>query len=470
MQQAALQNVDLSGLAAEQDEKLADYFITTNQYRRVRTGQDFLILGQKGSGKSAIAFMLAREASWTPLDLSPNQFLWDRVRIFSKSGVEAPHAQKYAWYLTLFQVIANWAIISLSAEKSSHQASARKFLNDENLLLDEFSLVEAIKRTVQGVAVSISSVIELSFAKNSIEPRRPVMAKLEQELGNLDQDLGANERRLAVIVDKLDEFWDSSPEANSRLIGLLLACKEVNYRYRNMKIFVFLRSDIYRTLVFADKDKFPATTAEIKWTQNSLINLLRKRITVSLGIENANKDPTDAIMVNEVIGVRGRGGKRKTLEYILDRIHERPRDLLSFCNTAQKIALSREHSLIESGDVLEAENAFSITKRDNMTAEYSIGFPRIGALIESLAGSRARLSDEVIRRALKDTCEKTGVAQETALKKLFEYEIIGVAEGGKEFYYYSEPGVMEKVGMKSTIYCIHPILRHALHTVEVRTY
>jgi hypothetical protein len=470
-QETDLQRVDLGGLAAEQDQRLEDYFLETNDYNRVRTGTSSLILGQKGSGKSAIAIMIAKESAWTSLDLSPNQYLWERVKKFSEAGVEPPHAQKYAWYLTLFQVIVNWAIVSLSSEVSSNIGSARKFLLEENLLLDEETLIETIKKTVKGVAVSISSVIEVSFAKNPVATRRPVMAKLEKELALLDDDLQANKVRLAVIVDRLDEFWDSTFDANSRLIGLLLASKEINYRYKNIKIFVFLRSDIYRTIVFPDKDKFPAITVEIKWRRDSLKDMLMKRVSVSLNLgPSTYKEPTDAIMSAEVRGVRGRGGRRKTLEYILDRIHERPRDLLTFCNTAKNVALSKGHARMESEDILDAEEAFSVMKKDNMKAEYSAAFTFVGTLLESLAGSRERMSDEVIRRALKDACERTGTSQEMALKRLFEYEMIGIVQKGDERYYYGDPGIIERVGMKSAVYCVHPSLRRALRTIEVRSY
>ncbi len=469
-----LQKVDLGGLAAEEDANLERYFLTTNNFAKVHDEQAFLVLGQKGSGKSSIALMLAKDPNKAVLDLSPNQFLWSRVKEFTDTGVPSPHAEKYAWALTIFQSAANWAIFGMPQDDGSEsRSSLKRFLQEQNLLLHELTFLETIKRQIGKVALSIGSIAELSFDKDRAQPKRPVMAELNRQLDNVDKEFEAGHRHVSIVIDKLDEFWDGSDDANNRLIGLLLAAREMNYRLKNLKTFVFLRSDIYRTLRFPDKDKFPAIYTAITWTEQGLTDLLEKRVAVSLGIKPG--DALQRLMVAEVTGVRSRGGRRKALDYIFDIIHERPRDLLTFCNFAKEEALSKNHHLIESEDLTSAYAVFSNTKRGNIEAEYSAAFPPIGTLLEALARSRVRVSYEVLRRTLQDACQKGSLEPDSAIRALVEREVLGVVERGeggeaRELYYYNEPSITERIGMKSTVYCIHPSLRPALRTVEVRTY
>ena len=463
-----LDRVDLGGLAAEEDTNLEKYFLATREFAKVRDEQAFLVLGQKGSGKSTIALMIADERKGNVLDLSPNQFLWTRVKEFTQLGVPSPHAEKYAWSLTIFQAIANWIIYALRDTKSEKREAIREFLCQQHLLLNEPAFLDTLRNQPSRVGASFGSAVELSYVKEPTPPDKPVMAELEREFQNADVEIAASGSSLAVVIDKLDEFWDNTTASNNRLIGLLLAVREINYRLKHIKLFLLLRSDIYRALLFPDKDKFPGVTVEIRWNEGGLIDLLQKRVAVSLSADATDKTAIQRIMVTEVTGVRGRAGTRRSLDYIIDRIHERPRDLLTYCHYAKEQALSRKHSIIESDDIVDAETKFSETKRDNIRAEYSLWLPNIDTFLESLARSRERVSNEVLQRTLQDACAKTSLQFESALRKLIECEILGVVDKGAELYYYREPSIVERVGFRSTVYCIHPSLRRALRTIEVR--
>lgn len=49
-----LSKIDLGKDEAEQDERLKEYFLKTTSYENALTGKKTIIVGRKGSGKSAI--------------------------------------------------------------------------------------------------------------------------------------------------------------------------------------------------------------------------------------------------------------------------------------------------------------------------------------------------------------------------------------------------------------------------------
>ena len=55
-----LSKIDLGKDEAEQDERLKEYFLKTTSYNNALTGKKTIIVGRKGSGKSAI-FTLVQE-------------------------------------------------------------------------------------------------------------------------------------------------------------------------------------------------------------------------------------------------------------------------------------------------------------------------------------------------------------------------------------------------------------------------
>lgn len=83
-------------------------------------------------------------------------------------------------------------------------------------------------------------------------------------------------RNIIITIDQLDETWleGEIEEYSKILISLINVCKEINnsQKYgKNLKCVIFLRTDIYETLRFNDKNKIHQSSAiEIRWDESSL--------------------------------------------------------------------------------------------------------------------------------------------------------------------------------------------------------
>jgi len=78
-----IRDLTLGGLAAEQDNYLAQYCVETSMFRRVALGHTKILIGNRGSGKSAIFRILAqkeRQQGSLVEEILPNDYLYDLLQ------------------------------------------------------------------------------------------------------------------------------------------------------------------------------------------------------------------------------------------------------------------------------------------------------------------------------------------------------------------------------------------------------
>ncbi len=103
-----LEQIDLGKDEAEQDARLHEYFLRTGYYRNALEGRKTLIIGRKGSGKSAIFILMQRElgnAGKLVIPITPDQYAWTALKDYREKGILPEHAHTNSWKLTLLTSI-----------------------------------------------------------------------------------------------------------------------------------------------------------------------------------------------------------------------------------------------------------------------------------------------------------------------------------------------------------------------------
>jgi hypothetical protein len=142
---------------------------------------------------------------------------------------------------------------------------------------------------------------------------------IEYVIGSLNP-----ENKYHILFDQLDLGFDpSNPEYYNRVIGLLLAAKEINRaakeRGKQLSVIIFLRDDIYNSLKFEDKNKLTQSAATIiEWDLpggHTLIELVERRLTEVL------RESEDEVVKWENVFDEGQlmTGKQTKYNYITDR-------------------------------------------------------------------------------------------------------------------------------------------------------
>jgi ABC-type proline/glycine betaine transport system ATPase subunit len=77
--------IDFGALAAERDKALSDHFVELPAFRNLRNRKKFVVLGNWGSGKSAIFKMIANGAKHQKgavvIELAPKDYSYELLQV-----------------------------------------------------------------------------------------------------------------------------------------------------------------------------------------------------------------------------------------------------------------------------------------------------------------------------------------------------------------------------------------------------
>lgn len=78
-----IKDINFGALAAERDDGLDSYFVESESFKRLRDRERSVVMGNRGSGKSAIFRMIAayeRKQSSVVIELSPDDYSYELLQ------------------------------------------------------------------------------------------------------------------------------------------------------------------------------------------------------------------------------------------------------------------------------------------------------------------------------------------------------------------------------------------------------
>jgi hypothetical protein len=424
--------VDLGAVDAESDKRLGEYFVTTPQAKAALELRKSHFLGRKGAGKSALftqlgsLFIKAGHTKLRVIPITPNEYAWSALRQYKEAGLLSEQAHANAWKFTIAVEIA--AVLTEESDALYHESThsnlkrLRKFIQ-ENYGGKLPDAVTTAKRLVKGLDSFDLGAFGFKVGFKRGEGDQPLTPQIVDLLFNDLQKL-ADDIGIVVAFDRLDDSWDGSDEAKSLLIGLLKATKEINDKYSDPKnvngisCAVFLRSDIYDSLQFDDKDKHRPLEESITWT----VDLLRKMVNERL--------PKD-VSVDELFEAGEMRGSIAPFNYIVKRTFLRPREVIQFLQECINRA-GRESTEITKDAIRYAEDKYSVWKVEDVKQEYRRLHPMFEDLIEALRQGFHRYdSVHEFENHLKERVPKVigKLGTRRAMELLFDASVIGVRLG-----------------------------------------
>lgn len=483
---------------ADNDDILLDCFEDHEAFLELLSFKRFLIVGRKGTGKTAIfkKMLTTRSNDYFCFGHTFDDYPWYHHDKQARMGVpdheKYIHSWKYLILLTLSKIILNQDQ-SLPFDEVSMESLAKI----ESFVIDSYGsrdpditqIFNPTKRLRFKSKFGLSSV----FAKADVDVESVSIESLPTIIPEVNANLLKStlaslnpNNKYYICFDQLDLGFNlNDANYNNRLIGLILACRDINIKAKeynkNLFVSVFLRNDIYENLHFEDKNKITENFQSlIEWdtprTQKTLKSLMEKRFNKLLA-ENGEGICWEDIFDES----REMTGHQKKYQHIIDRTFLRPRDVIKFSNeilNQYKTRISANQSCEDTKafnniDVNLAKSEYSnyflnelddeIHKHIPSYTKYLEIFKTIGYLQfskdEFLAASETKLS------TLKDSLKPMDI-----LKELFAFSIVGYYKaggkgyGGSEYIYrYKDtraqfdetaqkfrlhPGLMDVLGLK----------------------
>ena len=416
-----LNNFTFGVPAAERDDDLISCFVFTETYKNLHKGHKSIILGNRGSGKSALFRKLSNDEKGKGnivIQLAPEEYSYELLSETLKKETEgswAKHgAYSAAWkYLIYVTVMKNICRDGKSFKRGS-EAKIYNYLRDNHadidtnpigMLLSYLKRMEGIKIGKWEASVKARELRRLY----GLEEIEPLLSAIEDT---------CQKKKVIVLVDELDKGWDASEDAIAFVAGLFQAAVSINTKLTNVRVLVSLRKELYENIpsLYEDAQKVRDIIENIEWDELKLLELIARRITKRY--QELDGSPFEDVWKTvfcDVLDYR----QTKSFNYIVDRTLYRPREIIQFCNDV--VEYSRQAHVqpslpldykqqahvqpslpLDYKQIVGAEYGYSEARLKDICAEYRFQYPALQSIMETFRGQsynydRDKLEDHLIK-------------------------------------------------------------------------
>jgi hypothetical protein len=401
-------------VAEEEAESIKGYFVKTDQWKRLDAGEIDVVLGAKGSGKSALYTLLSQSES-TFFDRNILIYLAENPQgspVF-EALVGGPTLSErsfsYLWKLYFLTLIGN--LLRDYGIASQDATELVKALEEAKLLPKQKKAgLQAIFESVRGwlssflteklsalefeVTINPDNGMPLAKIKSAweseSEPEKLARLPIEQLLGVANSALESADLNAWILLDRLDVAFHESGELERVALRSLFRTYLDLKAYKRLCLKLFVRHDVWHRLTqggFTELSHI-TKTSDIAWGTEGLVNLIVQRL-----LKNEFLIKTLDINSNEVLSSYQeqeklllrilpddleRRLKGRAIDWMVRRLadgsgHTAPRELIqlwSYARERQMRRIERGEAKLD-GDKLFESNVFEAALSDVSTTRFT---------------------------------------------------------------------------------------------------
>lgn len=453
-------NPEAEGEGIDGDFSFSDFFEDFMGITEEISKGKFLVLGRKGSGKSAYAKYIQdySDGSTEFYSCLLKDSDIDIESVVQKLPAEIPNKNILLFEWIILTRLIKMIIGTRQAQWSDNVRALEDFYQKNSGLvqLDKLALVNATDENSYGLNVEgLAGVLTSMFGKKSIKtyvhaPFYSFVPTLKEIVAETLKYESLADTEFIVMFDDLDvKFSLKSIDNQRKLMDLIRVARDYNtsiLKGTKARILVFLRNDIAQRLegVSSDKTKILGTYGyTINWYDHAdarkdesrilLRKLINKRLSANFnkfGYRIYDNDPWNSFVRNQDRAY----GKKSAFKYILDCTFYRPRDLLNIFKGIGK----HEYRLpLSPNDIFNLLRSYATSNFGEITDEISVIYDRqqINA-IKGVLGDIARDWSNVNYQKLTDIIRSHGL-QNDVISTLVEYSLLIPYDRDSKKHYFS---------------------------------
>jgi hypothetical protein len=477
-----LEKIDLGDLAAENEIRALDYYyVPTAQYQQTKRGHARLVVGRKGSGKTALFYAL--RSTFRPghshlvLDLKPegHQLVKLREAVLSRLPVGVQqHVLTAFWNFLLVMELAHQIVHyegTIPYRNYKLKAAFDKIVSlyragkDEETETADFS--ERLLKLVDNI---VTNARELQTLQSTADITRLIHSKSIRELNDaITEYLELTNRDVWLLFDNLDKGWPIKAFQDEDILllrALLEATRKLQRQFSNrgIELFatVFIRNDIYQYLILDPADRGKETAAMLDWNDAELFkDMIGRRIAQSTGVQLDFDQIWATFFPAHVKG-------EDAFQYIISRTLMRPREVLRFVHECINTAINHRRDRVTEQDIIDAERTYSADALVDISLEMKDVKPEYDNVPYAFIGAPMIMSKQLVQEKLIEAGIPAD-SVERVLDLLVWFGVLGVYLGDDEerySYQFEHDPKRMMTGLKNFAYCVHPAFRVALGTVQ----
>ncbi|MGE0266660.1 MAG: hypothetical protein AB7V06_28560 [Candidatus Obscuribacterales bacterium] len=417
---STLESLKLGSPAAENEmTTLGEYFVRTDEYQQASEGNARLVVGRKGSGKTALLLQLRDKKRENKnnivLDLLPDGHQLKRLKeavleILSDAVME--HAATAFWEYSLLLELTykllekdQYAYRMNIALKEKYE-KLRDLYESAGRGAGEGDFSERLRDLTERISTEFKTKYGSSEVSNlSVGEVTNLIYKLDiSALQSTLVEYLNQKDEVWILFDNIDKGWPTHGVGSNDIIllrALLEASRKIEKYFarksHSVNTVVFLRNDVFELLVDHTSDRGKESRVSLDWTDpDRLRELLRKRIVNSEQFDESEKFEVvwPQISVSHVNGI-------ESSTYIIDRSLMRPRNLLTLLGHAKSNAVNLRHEVIEVDDIEKAFKTYSADMGRDIGLELRDVYPTADELLYEFLGANEWLTFDDLKAIFK---------------------------------------------------------------------
>ena len=362
-------------MAENEFQTLRDYYLRREEFHRTRRGEVNLVVGRKGSGKTALFSQvrddLRRDPTIVVLDLKPEGYqlvkLREQVLDLLHAGAKDHLITSFWEYLLLREVAhkllekdrqrqirdhrlyPHYTALGDAYRESPHIGEgdfSERLANLAESVVDEF---HARYDNQHDRRLSADDVTQIVHSGSLRKLRQTVSKYLEYKNG------------VWILFDNLDKGWALPGPSPTDILMLRCLIDGARKCQRDMQAaghdfhsIVFVRNDVYELLIKESSDFGKELRASLDWSDPDMLRELLRLRLVNNGFA---PDETFDKIWNAICVSHYRA--QETSQYMIDRTLMRPRNLLKLFNHCKASAANLRHDTILADDIEKGLQSYS---------------------------------------------------------------------------------------------------------------
>lgn len=478
-------DINIGNSVAENEEhELFEYYIETGQYHRALTSKQSIIVGNKGSGKTACFYQVRNYLKKNnpknliceikPSDYKLERFLGSLKRLEKGDGLIG-HVLENVWKTIIYSSIIDTLYKEIEARP--------KYIE---LKTEEKQLVEFVIKHAELINSPFEQKLEKAFnwlSDVSLDVdnfSQKIHKEFLSEAKIIMEPILYKKNKIVILLDNLDKAWEinSNLDLQAQLFFNLLGIHRrlhSDFNINNVSVLVFMRRNIFEYILenSRESDKLNAEAIELVWNDKEvLLRVLEERFKIASSTWGKEiEDPWDTFF-------KWDNSKIHIKDWLYNSVLPRPRDLISFVQIAIEMAISHNHSEIQEDDLQNALKRYSGFALDQIIAEYKVEAPWIVDFLNSFIGEYYIFTFKDLIKKIQDYSDEK-LSQEKIIDRiitLVSISFMGVQLNELHTIYAYDiqesrklrSVIRNKTLNKKTLFIIHPVFYKHLNINKIK--
>lgn len=431
---------------------LGKYYLQTDQFLRASRGEVNLVVGRKGSGKTAL-FIRLRDTIRSDkrnivVDLKPESYelikLKDEILDQLAEGSKQHLITAFWEYLLLLEVTYKILEKDKSVQRFNHEIRElyerlqEAYYEDKEISEGDFS--ERVMQLSSRVLARSRSKLALGETNTKVSRADITQLVYSHDLKKLRELLTAyleHKKSVLVLFDNLDKSWSTIgvDKADAMTLRCLIdAGRKVERSMQKsgniFRCIAFVRNDVYQHLMQNSPDYGKEMRVTLDWNDGDLLReMLRLRL-----VSNVDEVPNDAgffdvwsqVSESHVFG-------EESSSFIIERSLMRPRNVLKLFNHARAFSVNLRKEKIDQEDYYKGLKTYSQDLLIELDRELSDVYPIAKDLLYHFIDCNSDISISDLEKILHDAGISNDM-HESIRDFLLYHGVLGLKIGGKEQY------------------------------------